>query len=193
MSGTITCDANKITTWSSGDYLYTKTDTYIVSRGGTMDYNMIPVDGSTHFADDIMNSIEPFDYGGLIDFSHSYLSGFLAEKYDVDSNTASTIALSRAQNSTSEILKSDIKGYTSISIREENLRPVKTKNEYVLLPVWLLNVKYKDKLYTFAMNGQTGKIVGNVPVDVKRTVAFAIFTFLAVALIITAIWYFTGV
>ena len=40
-----------------------------------------------------------------------------------------------------------------------------TKKQYVLLPVWMLNVKYKDKIHTIAMNGQTGKMVGNVPID----------------------------
>jgi hypothetical protein len=39
------------------------------------------------------------------------------------------------------------------------------KITYALLPVWLLNTVYKGKTYTFAMNGQTGKFVGNLPID----------------------------
>lgn len=42
------------------------------------------------------------------------------------------------------------------------------KVSYALLPVWLLNTRYKDKLYTFAMNGQTGKFIGELPVCKKK-------------------------
>ena len=37
--------------------------------------------------------------------------------------------------------------------------------KYALYPVWLLNTSYKGEKYTFAMNGQTGKFIGNLPVD----------------------------
>lgn len=188
----MTADAKKVRTWSSGDYRYTKTDTYLVVRSGSMNYYRIPVDGSTRFANDIMNSIEPFDYNGLVDFSHSYLSGFLAEKYDVDSQNASNDAVNRAKRSTIDTLKGDVHGYTSVLVTNEqhNVTPLKT--DYVLLPVWLLNIKYKDKLYTFAMNGQTGKIVGNAPVDKKKAVLYWIGIFILTMLVASFIWYLGG-
>ena len=40
--------------------------------------------------------------------------------------------------------------------------------EYALLPVWLLHVRWNGKLYTFAMNGQTGKLVGDLPLSKKQ-------------------------
>lgn len=191
--GSIEADAKRVKTWRSGDYQYTKTDTYMVFRDGNMDYYRIPVDGSTHFADDIMNSIEPFDYNGLVKFNHSYLSGFLAEKYDVESKDASVIAQERAKNSTINTLKSSIGGYTSVIVSRENHQIQLTKDEYVLLPVWMLNIKYKDKIYPFAMNGQTGKMIGDIPLDKKKAVIWWILILVGTFLICTVIWLIGGI
>jgi energy-coupled thiamine transporter ThiT len=46
------------------------------------------------------------------------------------------------------------------------------KKKYVLLPVWMLNTNYNGKIYTFAMNGQTGKMTGAFPICRKRTAAW---------------------
>lgn len=170
VDGTIDVDAKRVTSYRSGDYLVTKTDIYDVVRSGNMSYTRVPADGSTHFDDDIMDSIEPFDYEELKEFSYSYLSGFLAEKYDVSSEQAGERAKERAKNSTIDVLKGDIKGYTSTFVKSSNINIDLTKNDYILIPVWMLNIKYKDKMYKFAMNGQTGKMVGNIPVDKKKAV-----------------------
>lgn len=191
-SGSIEADCKRITSWTSGNYHYTKTDVYLAKRSGNMNYSKIPVDGSTHFDDAIMNSIEPFNYEELISFTHSYLSGFLAEKYDVVSDEALKVAFNRAENSTINTLKNDIKGYTSVSIKNNDIKKEKTKDEYVLLPVWLLNVKFKDKIYTFAMNGQTGKMIGDIPIDTKKAIMWWVAIF-GICMILFIILYFVGV
>lgn len=168
VSGSINVDAKRVTSYISGGYQVTKTDIYDCYRAGEMSYSKVPVDGSTHFDDDIMDSIEPFDYDDLKEFSYSYLSGFLAEKYDVDSDQASERATSRTKNSTIDILKDDVRGYTSKTLKSSNINCNLRKSDYILIPVWMLNIKYNDKLYKFAMNGQTGKMVGNIPVDKKK-------------------------
>ena len=176
-------------TWTSGDYRYTKTDTYHFEVGGTMDYKKIPVDGSLRFDNAIMNSIEPFDYRGLVDFDHSYLSGFYAEKYDVDSNTASYDAINRAVNTTKMELSNKVR-HGSMHIEYSNYQQKPLNIEYALLPVWLLNIKYDGKIYTFAMNGQTGEMIGDAPVDKKKAVLiflgifFGLLLLFAVALLI---------
>jgi DNA-directed RNA polymerase subunit RPC12/RpoP len=193
VNGSIEADAKRVKTWRSGDYQYTKTDTYLVFRDGNMTYHKIPVDGSTHFEDDVMNSIEPFDYTGLVDFSHSYLSGFLAEKYDVESDKAISAAQERAKNSTTNTLKSSIGGYTSIHVVKENHQLEKTNEDYVLLPVWMLNIKYHDKCYIFAMNGQTGKMIGDIPVDKKKVAIWWIGLFVITFAICSLIWILGGI
>lgn len=192
VKGSIQAKARRVKTWISGDYQYTKTDTYLIFRDGDMSYFRIPVDGSTHFADDIMNSIEPFDYKELIDFSPSYLSGFLAEKYDVEGKDAMPIAEKRARNSTTNTLKSSIGGYTSVSVSKEDHQLDMTKEEYVLLPVWMLNIKYKGKIYPFAMNGQTGKMIGDIPLDKKKVVIWWVSILAITFVIATLIWWIGG-
>ena len=192
ISGDIVANANRVTTWRSGDYQYTRTDTYLVTRAGSMSFKRIPVDGSTHFNNDIMNSIEPFDYRGLSKFSHSYLSGFLAEKYNVDASEASKDASNRAKESTTDTLKSDIHGYTSVMVTNQNLNINNVNSNYVLLPVWLLNIKYKGKIRAFAMNGQTGKIIGDIPIDIKKAILYWIGIFLLTIIVIYIGWMIVG-
>ena len=115
-----------------------------------------PVDGSTKFDNDTMDSIEPFEYNGLEDFNMSYLSGFLSEKYDVDKEDASKRAHERIVNSVIDELKSTIHGYNSVYVSGSNVNVDFNNSEYILLPVWMLNIKYKEKSYLFDMNGQTG-------------------------------------
>ena len=171
-NGDMVVKATKVKTWVVGNTSYTKTDTYNVVRKGELSYTRVPVDGSTRFDDDIMNTIEPFDYGKMVDYNHAYLSGFLAEKYDVESEEASKDAKSRAETTTRNTLLNSITGYTTKVVKSSTIENEITNNEYVLLPVWMVNVKYGDKFYTFAMNAQTGEFVGNIPIDKKRAILY---------------------
>ena len=97
----INVSASKVSTWSDSRYNYTKKDTYNVETAGTMHFENIPVDGSTRFPNDIMNSIEPFSYNDLTDFNPSYLSGFLSERYfdlilDIQKNNVQDYRKSKA-------------------------------------------------------------------------------------------------
>lgn len=188
--GMIETECKKITTWKNGEYKYEKTDTYLVTRGGDMSFNKIPVDGSKKFQDDIMNSIEPFKYEELKKFNYAYLSGFLSEKYDISKGEAETIAQQRAKNSFIRQMKNDIMGFDEIGQIKHSINLNNKDNSYVLLPVWMLNIKYKDKIYTFAMNGQTGKIVGNIPVDKKKAILIWVMIFLLTFTISFALSYF---
>ena len=163
--GKISATGTKIHTWRMGNYRYTKTDIYHIRRGGNAKFEKIPVDGATKFDDDTMDSIEPFFYNDMKEFSIGYLSGFLAEKYDVDSEEAYKRAELRIENALKDYFQKDIIGYTTISFEDSNVSEKILNSEYVLLPVWMLNIKYKDKNHLFAMNGQTGKMVGNVPIS----------------------------
>jgi len=179
----------RVSTWSTSDYIYTKTDTYKVERSGTFPFNNIPVDGSLRFNDAIMNSIEPFNYDELVDFSSSYLSGFLAEKYDVEGNEAKKISINRAKESCYSDLTSTV-GYSSFIPNEKTGTIIEEDNKYVLLPVWMVNIKYNEKMYTFAMNGQTGKMIGDIPYSKKKAIILWLVIFLISFLIIALITYF---
>lgn len=178
VDGNVTASATRVTSWSRGDTRYTKTDYYRVTRKGNMEYNRVPVDGATRFDNDMMNSIEPFDYSKLIDYNHAYLSGFLAEKYDVDKDTAFSDASLRVINSTKTEILNSMVGYSSKTITSSDINPVINSYEYALLPVWMVNVKYHDKYYLFAMNGESGKFIGNIPLDKGKAVFISILSFI---------------
>lgn len=165
-------DATTISTWRTGEYQYTKTSHYNVTRAGSISFERIPVDGSSKMADDYMDAIEPFHYDDMIDFQSAYLAGYLADKYDVDSENCIPRANLRVKNSTEQAFRDTVLGYHSVTTRNSNVHIANGSIKYAMLPVWVLNTKYKDKTYTFAMNGQTGKLVGELPVDKGRFCAW---------------------
>ena len=157
--------ATRVTSWSDSNYNYTKTSFYSVSRGGTMGFDRIPVDGSEKMADDLMESIEPFDFSEAVDFQTAYLSGYLADRYDVDAENSINRANERVRKSTEQAFASTVLGSTSVIPQSVNVRLSNGNAKYALYPVWVLNTTWQGKKYTFAMNGQTGKFVGDLPVD----------------------------
>ena len=157
--------ATRVRAWTSGNYDYTETSFYSVVRAGGLGFERVPVDGSTKMADDLMESIEPFDFSDAVDFQTAYLSGYLADKYDVDSEQSVSRANDRIKRSTEEAFAATVQGYTTVIPENTSVRLKNGKAKYALYPVWLLNTTWNGKKYTFAMNGQTGKLVGDLPLD----------------------------
>lgn len=157
--------ATRVRHWSDSRYNYTETKYYSVNRGGSVGFQRVPVDGSSKMPDDLMESIEPFDFSGAVDFQTAYLSGYLADKYDVDADQSQQRANQRIKTSTEQAFASTVNGYTSVKTESSNISLKNSKAKYALYPVWILNTTWKDKKYIFAMNGQTGKMVGDLPVD----------------------------
>ena len=162
---------------SDSKYNYTKTDYFLINRAGSVDFEKVPVDGSTKMDDTYMEAIEPFDYSQMIDFDTAYLSGYLADKYDVDAEQNKPHANERIKNSVESLMKDTVQGYATVTVKNSNIYLNNGEVSYALLPVWVLNTKYKDKVYMFAMNGQTGRFVGELPISWKKFWAyFGIFT-----------------
>ena len=166
--GEMSFSASNTRIYRRGDYRITETDHYRVYREGDMSFVKVPVDGSKKMPDDYMDSIEPFNYNELKRFSAAYLPGFMADKYDVESEDAAERANLRCRNTLEAALASTVIGYETVIPTGGNIRLHKGKVHYALLPVWLLSTKWNDKNYLFAMNGQTGKLVGDLPMD-KRS------------------------
>ncbi|MBQ7077546.1 MAG: hypothetical protein IJM91_05395 [Lachnospiraceae bacterium] len=165
VDGTARYKATKVRSYSSGSYDYTETKHYSVVRAGNMEFTHVPVDGSKKMADELMESVEPFDFSEAVDFQTAYLSGFLADKYDVTEEENKERANTRVKQTLSDTLAETVEGYTSVINESSSIRVTDGKAKYALYPVWLLNTTYEGQQYSFAMNGQTGKFVGNLPVD----------------------------
>ena len=138
---------------------------YHVERRGSLEFNKIPADASSKMDDDMMDSIEPYNYDELKPFSKAYLTGYLADKYDVSAQDDAKRAISRAKQSTKDALRDDVKGYDSVSATRENIHVEQGKAYYAMLPVWMLTTRWNGQSFTFAMNGQTGKMVGDLPIN----------------------------
>ena len=160
--------AEKKKTWSDANYRYVETSYYQAVRKGKIAFAHVPVDGSKKMPDDLMESIEPFDFSQAVDFKTAYLSGYLADKYDVTSQESVERANTRIKKSTEAAFAATVRGYDSVHCESSAVKLKGGKAQYALYPVWLLNTDWNGKKYTFAMNGQTGKLVGNLPADVGK-------------------------
>ena len=157
--------ASTVRTWSDSDYNYTETSYFSVTRGGSIGFANVPVDGSTKMDDTLMESIEPFDLSAAVDFQTAYLSGYLADKYDVDADESVQRANERIRRSTVEAFSATVQGYATVTPTATSIRLNNGRARYALLPVWILNTQWNGQKFTFAINGQTGKIVGDLPMD----------------------------
>lgn len=179
----IRCRATAISTWRQGDYMYTETRHYLVARSGDIGFDKVPADGSLKLDDALMDSLEPYDYSEAVDFQTAYLAGYFADKYDQSSEDCAPRANSRMRVSTQNAFMSTIAGYATCVPEHMSIQLKQGRIRYALLPVWLLNTVYKGKTYTFAMNGQTGKFIGNLPSDKGKALAIAGGVFAAVTLL----------
>ena len=157
--------ATRVRHWSDSNYHYTETSHYAVSRAGSIGFQQVPVDGSSKMEDTLMESIEPYDFSKAVDFQTAYLAGYLADRYDVDAEQSVARANERIRTSTEMAFAETVRGYTSVTPVSTNIRLENGVARYALYPVWLLNTSWKGQKYTFAMNGQTGKFAGDLPMD----------------------------
>ena len=158
-------EATRSHSYTSGDYEITKTEHYDVYRAGSVTFEKVPVDASSKMPDDHMDSIEPYDYEELKNFSTAYLPGFLADKYDVSVEESRERADERCMGTLDAALLDSVKGYDTCTRQAGSTDLVRGKVHYALMPVWMLNTRWQGKDFLFAMNGQTGKLEGDLPVS----------------------------
>ena len=160
--------ASNTNVYETGDYEITETRHYHVVRAGSLAFEKIPVDASSKMPDDHMDSIEPFDYAQLRPFSTAYLPGYLADKYDVTIDDSRDRADTRCRETLAQALRDTVTGYGACVTEREDIALRRGKVHYALLPVWMLSTKWNGQDFLFAMNGQTGKLVGDLPTDRGR-------------------------
>lgn len=157
--------ATNVRRWSDDQYDYTETTFYAVTRCGKLMFERVPVDGSGKMPDDLMESLEPFDFSKAVDFQTAYLAGYLADKYDVESSQCLQRANERIKKSTQEAFDKTVTGYSTVTKEAGSIQLRSGRVTYALFPVWLLSTTWNGQNYLFAMNGQTGKLVGDLPLD----------------------------
>ena len=186
-------DATRVNVYRQGDDEITETQHYNLIRRGKVSYDKVPADASSKMKDEFMDAVEPFNYADLVPFQMSFLPGYLADKYDVTAEENQDRADTRMKNSTVSEIRATTVGYSSSFPRKEIVQIRPEKCHYAFFPVWMLATRWNGQVYQFAMNGQTGKMIGDdLPLDKKK----AVLTFLALtvlfALIIALILFMIG-
>ena len=200
----ITADANlkynaeSIRMWSDSQYNYREISYYSVLREGQLNFTHLPVDGSKKISNTLMESIEPFDFSEAVDFQTAYLAGYLADRYDVTAEESIDSVEDRAKTTTAIVFENTIKGYSVLNLKDSSIQLHRNSEAmYVLYPVWFLNATWNKKRYTFAMNGQTGKFVGDLPLDKgaywKYFILFSIIAAIVLYIIVWLINYMFGI
>lgn len=161
----MTFNATRVSVRREGQYEVTRTSHYLVYRGGHMQFDQVPVDGSRKMEDAMMESIEPYDAEKIKDFQVAYLAGYQAQRYDVDAEECKPRANERIRRSVQSVIRDTVMGYHSVTPAKTQIDVQHGRVKQVLMPVWLLNTRWKDQMYTFAMNGQTGTFIGDLPTD----------------------------
>lgn len=183
----LSANCTRVSRERRGDTEYTHTDHYFVHRDIGDDYLGIPVDASEKMPDDVMDKLEPYSYNELKTFDMGYLSGYLAEKYNYSSEELKKRAEKRVEQYIVREARETMLGYTTTMITEQNVRLRCQGASYTMLPVWLLNYRYRGKDYLFTLNGQTGKIVGKLPVSRGRMAVWFLGVTAAMYLLLTVI------
>ena len=157
--------ATRSRAWADRNYNYVETEEFLVDRGGSMSFEAVPADGSSKMDDTLMESIEPFDVSEAVPFQTAYLAGYLADKYDVTAEQSVERANERIRKTAEMTFAEQVHGYETVRLDSSSIQLRDSRVRYALYPVWLLNTSWKGNKYTFAMNAQTGKFVGDLPVD----------------------------
>lgn len=171
----------KVRVWTGGSTEYTETSFYRVERAMSMEFDQVPVDASLKMQDEIMDLMEPYDYGKLQEFQEKYMSGFFGEIYNEDADMLEERAKGKIERDADMLLQDTLSGYTTLVPEHKEFFAERTAARYSLLPVWKYVYTYQGKPYDFYVNGQTGKIVGTTPVSRKKVFAYGCTVFAAVS------------
>ncbi len=163
--GDCTFNCTRVSAHRQGQYEIINTAHFLVRRGGGMNFKQVPVDGSTKMDDTLMESIEPYDSDKTEAFTTAYLSGYQAQRHDVEAADCQPRANERIRQSVLSTLRDTVIGYSSVVPVNTQVKLEHGQVRQVLMPVWMLTTRWQDKSYTFAMNGQTGRFVGDLPTD----------------------------
>ena len=190
IDGSIDATATKAEISQRGGIEYTDTGTYHVRRSGNMEVKHVLRNALQKANKKLAEAVLPFDMEGLKPFNMSYLSGFFAEKKDIEKESMEKEMREEVQNYAVAKLKESVSAYDDVTITANNTKLVNEKWEYALFPVWTLTYNDNGKVYYFSVNGQSGKTIGELPIDNKKLILTFLLIFVPFALILLALFYF---
>ena len=192
VEGKLEAQGKKQKSWMEGNIRFIRTEEYAVSRDGTMKIQDVSRNALSKANRKLAEGVMPFEMEKLQPFEMAYLSGFLAEKRDMEKGQFEEEIKEEVCRFAGDSLRSEISGYDSVQVHSENMQIKSPQWRYVLMPVWTLTYvdRKTDKVYYFACNGQTGKVCGELPVDSRRLLGLFLSVFVPVFAILLAVGWF---
>lgn len=166
--GFLRARGEKVRTWRKGNTEYIETSTYGVTREGSVDLDNLTFTAIKREDIDLTQGVYPFDFSKAVNFSMAYLSGFLAERRMTDKVDIRPEAERKIDQYTQECLRSTVRGYDHVYVEEYHASTEREKWQYMLLPAWVMTYQYHGETYYYAVNGQTGKVCGRLPLSKAR-------------------------
>lgn len=159
--------------WRQGDYEYTETSSYAHERHGYFHLHDVNIPAFSKIDQNLLNGVEPFDAEKFVPFSMPMLSGFFTEQYTLSEADAKPQIEGEVERIAGFMLEDSLGGRT-VSATQNELVPENHDLQYSLVPVWVLTYNYNGKIYVYALNGQTGRAFGEVPLVKKKLDADAL-------------------
>lgn len=165
-------EMNVTVKYTSDGYDYT--DQYVANPDLHDTKIPIPQDASSSFDDEISSQISPFNKEDMKEFNPAYLAGFFADTADVDAEIYTEKAISMAQDHVISNVESQFKAGAKVSLPSDPVQKAVMfgsrleETHLNLFPVWFLTWRKGDRLAYGVINGETGKISADIPVDVGR-------------------------
>lgn len=173
--------------WRVGDLEYTETKQFAVRRKGKLTFKELVKNAlSKNIQQKMVEGVQPFDLDQAVAFRSQYLAGFQAEKRDIEYQAIKSTVQEELKDYGENLISHSVNGYTSFNRTQRDIQITKETNHYLLLPVWLVTYRGDDKdkpTFYYAMNGQTGKVSGVLPVSYKKLGLTAGSIFLVVAIL----------
>ncbi|MCR5590247.1 MAG: hypothetical protein K6F73_01815 [Lachnospiraceae bacterium] len=185
ISGELTFSGTTSTSSRSGDYIITETSVYDLERKVSMDFSDVPVDASGKVKDQMMDSIEPFDMSEVVGFDMRYLAGFTSDRFDEAKKSIANRAKKRMFSTAESAARSRILGYDDVKKTGGHLT-ASVNAKYILIPAYFFKIDFDGKEYEFAVNGQTGKVAGTLPIDKSICIRYYLVRALAALISIAA-------
>lgn len=169
---TLDTKARRVRTWRSGNYRYTETSHYSLTRNGKIHFEDITSVAISDEDQKMLEGILPYPTDAYINFDMPYLHGYFAKKRNIEREDLTATVRSRMDGYASTLLHGTIHGYTTVDSGDTIVRIDSSHWEYSLMPIWILTYRHegrkKTKTYTYAMNGNTGKIYGELPISIPK-------------------------
>ncbi|MEA4973616.1 MAG: TFIIB-type zinc ribbon-containing protein [Candidatus Metalachnospira sp.] len=185
--GRYSASGKNLRIWIAGDIEYTETKIFDITREGTIVFDNIKNFAMSGDKVKLATAVQPFRDEEMEKFNMAYLSGFMAEKRTVETDAMGEQLKEQVNKYATRLLDDSVSGYNIVDSKNVDIDMLDTKWDYVLLPVWVLTYISNGKIYYYALNGQTGKAVGELPVNKPKLILFAVIIFLVFFLIVVLI------